>query len=590
MFRRLLILGFAMCTVGYCQTPLPAAQAGVAYKAQLGFPVKAGAVYPFKFSYTNLPAWLRSSAEAKPDAGRLAGIPGPSDVSDQPVTFMVSITDAQGNHLDPFSFSILVTSGTPEHVVIAGAGVQSQTPAAPSSAAASPGATPGPGAAAPPSSSAASQPAAGSQPSGAAATSNQANQQPVIVPPVLHEPVARGARSIAGTAESFAIVEMMRGHDPKVLRTIADPNGHFQINIPAADSPLHAAEDLEIRQIKGGNASDFLRKTVVPYYRNGEELRAILGYQQAGASAAKFDQNWFVDFYISRPLSFLRKENDTGPSMFRWWGNVRVASFPQQGDIPIATFASNFVQQFGQLRVNQLVQSAEFLTGFEVKLLSGRFPFLGKSEETRQRFTLGLFGGGGATGPLDPASSLRIFETPGPTSPQRPVFDQRFPGITSKFIGFASPDRDNFLRQYLVGLKLTTTYMGKESRAPLISAPAMLALALGQNEVVTGGKLQGVVLRTEAFYPLPFFNREQDRKGALAALYLFGTAQMHLGKSHNFTPLILNPRPDITGSDPNVTIVTSPSNRDIYRIGFGMDLVHAIMSLTHPPGTPSPPQ
>ena len=118
----------------------------------------------------------------------------------------------------------------------------------------------------------------------------------------------------------------------------------------------------------------------------------------------------------------------------------------------------------------------------------------------------------------------------------------------------------------------------------------MLAIAVGQNEVVTGGKLQGVVLRTEAFYPLPFFNREQDRKGALAALYLFGTAQMHLGKSHNFTPLILNPRPDIAGSDPNVTIVTSPSNRDIYRIGFGMDLVHAIMSLTHPPGTPSPPQ
>jgi len=133
-----------------------------------------------------------------------------------------------------------------------------------------------------------------------------------------------------------------------------------------------------------------------------------------------------------------------------------------------------------------------------------------------------------------------------------------------------------------MGLRLATTYLDKYARTPLTVAPAMLSVALGQNELVTGGRFHGMVLRTEAFYPLPFFNRSQDKRGALAALYLFGTAQTHFGRSNNITPLLLKSRPDIAGSDPNVTIVTAPSNRDTYRIGFGIDLVHTIMALTHP--------
>jgi hypothetical protein len=317
--------------------------------------------------------------------------------------------------------------------------------------------------------------------------------------------------------------------------------------------------------------------------RSGEEARVIIGYQQAGASAAKSQQNWFFDFYGSRPLKLWGDyAEDTSP-VTRWWGNVRVASYPQQGDIPVATFASSLTQQFGQLKVNQLAQAAEFLTGLEFRLSKFKFSFLGRSEnDTRQRFSLGFMVGGGATGPLDPVSTLSLFEAPVSTSPERARFLAKFPQAAgSQFIGFVSPDRDKFLRQYFAGFRLTTHYANSETRAPLISAPALVSIALGQNEVVTGGRMQGVVMRTEAFYPLPFGNRRDDMRGALAAIYLFGTVQMRLGGAKNIDPFILKPATNIDGSDPRVAIVTSPSNRDIYRIGFGVDFIHMITTLTH---------
>src|SRR5258708_24509882 len=94
-----------------------------------------------------------------------------------------------------------------------------------------------------------------------------------------------------------------------------------------------------------------------------------------------------------------------------------------------------------------------------------------------------------------------------------------------------------------------------------------------------------MVLRTEAFYPLPFANRSQDLRGMLSALYLFGTSQIHLGRSRNLIPLILNPS-TVSGSDPTVTIRTVPGNRDIYRIGFGIFLVNTITSLHNDTAAP----
>ena len=646
MLRRLLIVALAVFSAYGADrtTPLPAAQVNTAYRVQLGFPVMAGDLYPFTFTYDKLPDWLKNGTNIDLEKGLIGGTPVQGDVGSGPITFNAIVTDAAGHRIGSFPFSIAVKATPTVLVVVAGTPRGSPATSVPGSSQSSatddaigppkdppsptkptkkpdspvpsansqahqqsqkemdptndpPPQTPpvnpqGPqaglqtdGNIQPPSNQPPSPPDSAKDPAKTTAKTTAETPPkppPPPNPPALNAPLIAGATKILGTADKSATVELIRSADSSyAYRTANAATGIFQFTLEG--TPLQAGETLALRQTTANGISDFLRPIVTPFYRNGEELRAVLGYQQAGASAAPFTQNWFVDLYISRPLAFLKRENDLSPPMFRWWGNVRVASFPQAGDVPVATFATNLVDQFGQLKVNQLVQSAEFLTGFEVKLLSGKFPFLGRSEETRQLFTLGLIGGLGATGPMDPSSSVHVFEVPAAGSAQLPVFQKRFPGVTSQFVGFVSPDRDNFLRQYLLGLRLTTRYVDKDTLAPLISPPAMLGISVGQNEVVTGGKLHGVVLRTEAFYPLPFFNRSEDRKGMLGAIYLFGTAQLHVGnKLNQVDPVILKPRPDINAFDPGVTIVSSPNNRDVYHLGIGIDLVHAINTLTHP--------
>jgi hypothetical protein len=108
----------------------------------------------------------------------------------------------------------------------------------------------------------------------------------------------------------------------------------------------------------------------------------------------------------------------------------------------------------------------------------------------------------------------------------------------------------------------------------------MLAFTVGQNAVITGDQLRGVVGRVEAFYPLPFGNRGQTTAGAFSSLYLFGDAQMRLGGSLTAAPLVLAPVKGVPASDASVTLVPLPNTRDAYRIGFGVDLVGLISSLT----------
>jgi hypothetical protein len=118
----------------------------------------------------------------------------------------------------------------------------------------------------------------------------------------------------------------------------------------------------------------------------------------------------------------------------------------------------------------------------------------------------------------------------------------------------------------------------------------MISVSLGRNELVTGGTFRGVVARLEAFYPLPI---GKDRKDRFSSIYLFGSAQKRLSKVHISEPFILNPvtvmtkapcpnppaqdslAPCIILNDfvSNGVTVTAPSNRDIYKIGVGVDLI-----------------
>jgi hypothetical protein len=311
--------------------------------------------------------------------------------------------------------------------------------------------------------------------------------------------------------------------------------------------------------------------------RGGEIAEAIAGFQQAGAASAASTQNFFFDFYISRPLPLpgnvdypCLKDDDNsrfGPAT-RWWGNVRVASYPQQINTPAAQFVTDFGKQIGNVPVNKLAQSAEFVVGIERRMTSFKLGLAGNDALGRQRFVLGWFAGGGATGPLEPLQTLQVFATPSPASPQYPRFIATYPAAAnSQYVGFISPDRDRFYRQFSGGVRLTTFYEDVLGH-PYLAAPAIVSISFGQNEQITGGRMEGVVGRFEAFYPLVLWG---DRSSRAGIVYLFGSALLRIGSSNTSDPFVLQPS-DVPGYDPRVAIVTSPTNRDMYLIGAGIDI------------------
>lgn len=342
-------------------------------------------------------------------------------------------------------------------------------------------------------------------------------------------------------------------------------------------------------------------KVQTPMEPGGEFARTIIGYEQAGASAAAIKQNLFVDLFLSSPLTskglFFHKpksrDYDFGPR-WRTWGDIRVSSVPLQntaGNVTVSNFLNGgFAQQAGNLKVNEVVQAAEFLAGIEVRLGGIRRPLPSFAAATKEKFSFSIFLGGGAITPLTPLDSRQVFVA---TSEANSSFNLP---ATTQFIAFVNPDRDRFFRQYYGGLRLKTHYYedcnqgglkldeadyhclsapgSTERLRPENRFPATLDFGIGFNESVTGGRLHGAVIRVDGFYPLPWETSQ--------FVYLYGTALMKPRRAIIANPLVLAAAPDTTAvPGQNVAIVPIPQiDRDYYRIGVGVDLIGFIKTLT----------
>lgn len=81
-------------------------------------------------------------------------------------------------------------------------------------------------------------------------------------------------------------------------------------------------------------------------------------------------------------------------------------------------------------------------------------------------------------------------------------------------------------------------------------------------------------MKFDVFYPVPV------KINSYRFLYLFGTAAMQVKRAHNDTPFVLEPASsDVHAYDSSVTIISSPSNRDTYRIGVGLDAVGVLCTI-----------
>jgi Putative Ig domain len=325
----------------------------------------------------------------------------------------------------------------------------------------------------------------------------------------------------------------------------------------------------------GGQIAEAL--VVITTEPGGNIVIPVIGFEQAGASAAQSAQKFFFNFFISRPLPF----GDTGGSPFgtryHWFGSVRIASYPQQINSGVGEFATGFAGQVAQLKVNQIAQAGEFTTGLDVRfkdLPKGLYP-VGSSSGSEHAL-LSFVAGFGAVSPLNPVESLQIFLTPPAGSAQRAPFLQQFPSSANfTYTGFVTPDRGRFFWEYGAGLRLTNLFFDKSGIQS--GAPAMLTYSLGQNQMVSGGVSSGVVQRIEGFLPLLLGERFAKN---VTTLYLFGRADMRLASPHQITPFILQPAPSgVNGFDPNVNIIAVRSNRDLYTIGVGVDAVKLIKTI-----------
>lgn len=244
---------------------------------------------------------------------------------------------------------------------------------------------------------------------------------------------------------------------------------------------------------------------------SGDLTRILAGVEETAASSSAPAAKFFFDFFVSRPLGQAAGASDPFGSPYRWWADIRIASMPVQTSAPLFALAPNLAQQLRSLTLTELAQTGEFQTGFEWQWPRGRGGPFAPMLHDREWTTLGLIGGFGGAAPFQAANG------------------------------------NQFSRQWFLGVRLSTLF---EDGAQPSRSLGTASLTLGQNELVTGGHLRGLVAQVDAAYPLPISLGNLK----LGALYIFGRAGIPLAPS------------------------ASP-NRDLYAIGFGADAIGLLRSL-----------
>ena len=406
-----------------------------------------------------------------------------------------------------------------------------------------------------------------------------------------------------------------------------DDEPHFRVrvlegtNFIRVFNPDSPDDQAEIQYIcKTNCASSF--KTAE--FAGSQNARAIVGFEQAGASSASSETKPFIDFFFSTPFWFTGhcgekpadSESDeknqeykrcmrNRPPRLAVWGNVRLGATPDQ-IAAIGVLPSNFANTFGDPRNTvDLVQSFDFLMGLEGRLFTANNRFLSLIPGLPQKTRFYIAGGGGAISPLNPRRELaQIFKIPGENSPQRADFIARFgtppdSDPAKEFVGLVPLDRDRFLRQWYAGLRLKTFYCHNDECTEYENTfPSQVDVMFGQNEAVTGGSLfylkpdpndptknikkRSFVLRFDAFYPFPLQRAN--------FLYFYGTAIMKIGAGgvRIQNPLFLDrAADDVQITDQRVYIPSSDlqkmfqPSRDYYKLGMGIDLIGLINRVTH---------
>ena len=360
--------------------------------------------------------------------------------------------------------------------------------------------------------------------------------------------------------------------DKLVATAMTDEDGQYEVTLEENDDgkfyvfSTEADNYLSKRKVV---IADSDQKVNLPIEDRPVSLltRAVVGYQQAGAASADFEQNYFFDLFVSQSLPFLQKINPDFGEGWRAWGAIRAISAPQSGTVTIGGLANGLVTNISNLKANEAARVFDYLGGVEVRLpwFSNSSLLPSFDRDTKQKFSLSFIASFGFVTPTNPAQTVKTFKI---SDQFRTEFEKTVGGaeLSGKdFVAFAQSDRDRFFRQYYAGVRMQTFFFNRHN-APLQRFPAQLDLQFGVNEYVTAGRVRGGVIRLDGYYPLPYEN--------LKFINLFGTAIIKPVRSKLTNTLILEPVEDQKRFDPKTAILpVSQFNRDYYRVGVGIDFV-----------------
>jgi hypothetical protein len=378
----------------------------------------------------------------------------------------------------------------------------------------------------------------------------------------VHQPIEKPS---GGTPKNPQQITVKLNKGPNTITVYAD--------VPAAERAKYTARiQIDCNEECIASEESFTQST---------NFRAVVGFEQVGASSANSEQHPFLDFYISAPLFGDKTKNcahdpcaegehevTTRHRQFSLWSDVKFTTTAVQTLSALPNLAAT-LQTSG--KPNDLVQSFDFLAGFEYELIRPGPVF---KSIFGSRSSVSLIVSGGAINPLSSDKTTTFYKVPRVNNGADidPAFLKLFPEAAGKTnVAFVSPERARFFRQYYGGLRFKTLYYeGKDKMKNVL--PAMFDVTFGQNEAITN-HLKGVILRLDGSTPFPIKGND--------FLYLFGSAQMKMGRNVNqpIPPFFLEPSASGTTLTNNDTVAIpidrSPylrSNRDVFKIGVGVDL------------------
>ncbi len=374
----------------------------------------------------------------------------------------------------------------------------------------------------------------------------------------------------------------------KIVTAVSDRDGNFFFKeVPTADQ-----QNSQVVMLTTEGDDEYTKREFS--VKHGDEVRldlpiedrpvslmarAVVGYQQAGAAATKFEQNYFFDIFLSKSLPFQQSISPDFGERGRIWGAVRAISVPNTDNFTIADAASSFVAKISVLKVNEAARVFDYLGGFEYRIGGNNALLPSFDRQTKQKFSFSLIGSFGFVTPTDPLEKdpLPVYSI---TPQLRKVLEERKlltskdddPNKNKTNAVFVPNDRDRFFRQYYGGIRVQTYFFNRHN-VPMQRFPAQLDFTVGQNEYVTGGRFNGPVFRLDGYYPLPY--------EGLKFISLFGMAVFKPTRVKETTPLLLKPADaNVKPYDDSVLIVpVSQFNRDYYRVGVGIDFLSFVQKL-----------